>query len=139
LAAEAGGAFEAAMDDDLNVSGALAAMFGLVRGLNQRLDATAPLAPAGSESVLARLDDFDRVFGVLALRDSESAGPDEDLVEWAKARIGARARARADHDFAEADAIRGELEARDIVVEDLADVTRLRVGGHTVVVPRPVG
>ncbi len=136
LAAAARRDFEAAMDDDLNVSEALAAIFGLVREMNQRMDRIAPLAPSGSEAALAVLGDFDRVFGVLTLRESEAAGPDEALVEWAKARVGDRERARADRNFAEADAIRAELEARDVIVEDLADVTRLRVGAHTVVLPK---
>ena len=136
LAGRSRDAFEAAMDDDLNVSEALSAVFGLVREANQTLDVRRPHAPSGAEAVLAVIDAFDRVFGVLALRDLESAGADEGLVEWARARVGARERARANREFARADAIRAELEARGVVVEDLADLTRLRVGSHTVLVPR---
>ncbi|WP_419163592.1 cysteine--tRNA ligase [Candidatus Palauibacter sp.] len=137
LAERSRAAFESAMDDDLNVSEALAAVFGLVREVNHLLDTSRPRAPGGAETVLAAIDDFDRVFGVLALRDLESADADEELVAWATARAGARERARADRDYALADAVRAELEARGVAVEDLADRTRLRLGARTIVVPRP--
>lgn len=138
-AATARHAFEAAMDDDLNVSEALSAVFGLVREANQALDARAPRAPAGADDALRVIDAFDRVFGVLALRDGESGGADEALETWARDRVGERERARAEREFARADAIRAELEARGVIVEDLAEVTRLRLGGRTVLVPRGSG
>ncbi|MYC89148.1 MAG: cysteine--tRNA ligase [Gemmatimonadales bacterium] len=137
-AARAGAAFEAAMDDDLNVSEALSAVFGLVREANHGLDAAHPLAPSGTRDALSVIDAFDRVFGVLAVRDRESSGGDDELVAWATARVGERERARASRDFARADAIRAEIEARGVIVEDLAEFTRLRVGGRTVQVPRPL-
>ena len=140
LAASSREAFEEAMDDDLNVSEALSTVFGLVREANHALDASRPLAPAGSEAVLGVLDDFDRVFGVLALRDreaAEAADAGKELVAWATARVEAREQARAGRDFARADAIREELEARGVTVEDLADRTRLRLGPRTVEVPKP--
>ena len=140
-AASGRAAFEAAMDDDLNVSEALSAVFGLVREANSLLDETFPRAPAGAGAVLGVIDDFDRVFGVLALRDRECADADaaeeEDLVAWATARVEDREDARASRDYARADAIRAELEARGVTVEDLADRTRLRLGPRTVVVARP--
>ena len=139
-AASGRAAFEAAMDDDLNVSEALSAVFGLVREANALLDATFPRAPAGAGAVLGVIDDFDRVFGVLELRDRECADADaaeEDLVAWATARVEDRENARAGRDYARADAIRAELEARGVTVEDLADRTRLRLGPRTVVVARP--
>lgn len=138
-ATRASAAFEAAMDDDLNVSEALSAVFGLVREANHLLDRVHPRAPSGAETALAVIDAFDRVFGVLAVRDRESSGGDDDLVAWATARIGERERARKNRDFARADAIRAELEARGVIVEDLAEFTRLRMGGRTIQVPRPLG
>ncbi|WP_419948109.1 cysteine--tRNA ligase [Candidatus Palauibacter sp.] len=137
LAATGRADFEQAMDDDLNVSEALSTMFGVVREANQALDACHPRAPSGSRAILQVLDAFDRVFGVLALRDRESADADESLEEWATMRVGERERARANREFARADAIRAELEARGVTVEDLAELTRLRVGSRTVLVPRP--
>ena len=137
-AARARAGFEAAMDDDLNVSEALSAVFGLVRGANHLLDRAHPRTPSGVEAALAMIDEFDRVFGVLAVRDRESSGGDDELVAWATARVGERERARTNRDFARADAIRAEREARGVIVEDLAEFTRLRVGGRTIQVPRPL-
>ncbi|WP_419858401.1 cysteine--tRNA ligase [Candidatus Palauibacter irciniicola] len=137
-AARAGAAFEAAMDDDLNVSEALSAVFGLVREANHLLDAAHPRAPLGTGDALAVIDAFDRVFGVLAVRDRESSGGDDELLQWATGRVGERERARASRDFGRADAIRAELESRGVIVEDLAEFTRLRVGGRTIQVPRPL-
>ncbi len=136
VATRARDAFETAMDDDLNVSEALSAVFGLVREANQRLDRAHPGAPLGTGATLDVIGAFDRVFGVLNLRDRESSGSDDDLVAWATARVGERERARANRDFALADGIRAELEARGVIVEDLADLTRLRVGPRTIQVPR---
>ena len=138
VAARARAAFEAALDDDLNVSEALSAAFGLVREANHLLDRAHPRAPSGVEAALAMIDAFDRVFGVLAVRDRESSGGDDELVAWATDRVGERERARTNRDFARADAIRAELEARGVIVEDLAEFTRLRMGGRTVQVPRPL-
>ena len=138
VAAQALAAFEAAMDDDLNVSEALSAVFGLVREANQLLDAAHPRAPSGTGAALAVIEAFDRVFGVLAVRDRESSGGDDEFVAWATARVDERERARANRDFARADAIRAELEARGAIVEDLAESTRLRVDGRTIQVPRPL-
>ena len=76
-------AFTAALDDDLNVSPALAAVFDLVRELNRRdggADAVdAPTPPPG----LALLRDLDRVLAVV----------EEDATAAARRRAGAARRA----------------------------------------------
>ncbi|MDX1395563.1 MAG: cysteine--tRNA ligase [Gemmatimonadota bacterium] len=123
-AARARAGFEAAMDDDLNVSEALAAIFGLVREANTTLDEAGGGAPTGTAETLAALDDFDAVFGVLALRDHEQAAVDDDLETWIEEMIDERKRARGARDFTRADAIRDELLARGIVLEDTAGGTR---------------
>jgi len=124
MSAVARTAFEAAMDDDLNVSEALAAVFGLVRAANQALDRAAPRVPAGVERARAVLEDFERVFGILALRDRESASVIGELAEWVERKIVEREQARAERDFARADAIRDELHERGIVLEDTPQGTR---------------
>ena len=121
---EARAEFEAAMDDDLNVSEALAAVFGLVRQANQALDRAAPSVPAGVGRALDVLADVERVFGVLALKDRELASVAGDLAEWVDGKIAERERARAERDFARADAIRDELLERGIVLEDTPQGTR---------------
>ena len=131
--------FEAAMDEDLNVSEALGAVFRLVRDTNQFLDSTVPNAPIGAKDALSFLDDFEDVFGVLSLMDEEMAGAGEageEVIEWAKNQLVDRERAREKRDFEQADAIRASLEAKGVVVEDLAETTRLRFGSQSVVVPR---
>ncbi len=123
-------AFEAALDDDLNVADALAATFELVREGNALLDA----APAGERAGVAAalgpaLEAFDRVFGVIELRSREADEVDEDLASWVGERIEARSRARRERDFALADAIRDELSERGVTIEDTPEGTRWRLAG----------
>ena len=57
--------FEAAMDEDLNISAALAALFDAIREGNAALDARA-LAPSAAAAVQALLARWDTALGVLA-------------------------------------------------------------------------
>jgi cysteinyl-tRNA synthetase len=115
--------FDAAMDDDLGVSGALAATFDLVRDGNAALD-EGEVGAAGAAVLREALDRFDRVFGVLSLRAREEEIDDPEFARWVEARIEARTRARAERDFARADELREELEARGVVLEDTPTGTR---------------
>ena len=111
-------AFTAAMDDDLNVSAALAAVFDLVREANRRIDARS-LSTGDAASVLAALRDLDRVLGVL---------PDEDtgLDPRIAALLEQRLAARAARDWARSDELRRELLDLGIAVEDTRDGQRWR-------------
>lgn len=121
-------AFTAALDDDLNVSDALAATFTLVREANAALDTAGDVVPEADRDALAgALRDFDAVFGVLTLREGEESARAAELEEWIEERIEARAAARAERDFARADSIRDELESRGIALEDGPDGTRWKV------------
>jgi cysteinyl-tRNA synthetase len=106
--------FERAMDDDLNVSEALGAMFTLVREVN-RLD------PSPEAAAYAR-DQFDRLDTVLNVA---SAPPDVFSDEERKL-LEARAAARTARNWAESDRLRKELEARGVLVEDTARGQRPR-------------
>jgi len=123
IAGRALAAFEAALDDDLNTPAALAALFGFVRETNAELDRTRTVTPGElreARTTLARMDD---VFGVLAL--ARAAAPvDEHLAHWVEERLEQRQAARRRRDFAAADAIRAELTAAGIVVEDTAQGPR---------------
>jgi len=121
--------FEVGMDDDLNVSEALAAVFGLVREVNQKLDEAAPAVPRGVGEVLSVLSDFEAVFGVLGLRSGETGFIDGETEAWAADMIAAREKARAERDFDRADEIRDALLARGIVLEDTAEGTRWKRRG----------
>ena len=115
-------AFGAAMDDDLGVSAALAALFDLVRDVNRRI-ATRSLSTADAERALAALYDLDQVLGLLP----EAAEPplDADLADL----LDRRAAARGARDWAASDRLRDELAARGISVEDTRDGQRWRRAG----------
>ena len=115
---EARSRFEAAMDDDLNVSAALAALFDLVRELNRRI-ADRSLSTADAGRALGFVRDLDRVLAIL---------PDEpaDLPEGAAELLAAREAARANQDWAASDRLRDELAALGVAVEDTRDGQRWR-------------
>ncbi|MEP7379512.1 MAG: cysteine--tRNA ligase [Chloroflexota bacterium] len=114
------GAFKLALDDDLNVSGALGAVFDLVRELNRRVD-TRSLSTADARRAAAALRDFDRVLGVISVPDA--------LPEGAAALLEARAAARAAKEWAKSDELRDTLGALGVAVEDTRDGQRWRVVG----------
>jgi cysteinyl-tRNA synthetase len=111
-------AFGSALDDDLNISAALAAVFDLVRDLNRRLERRS-LSTADADRALATLRDLDRVLAIL---------PDEaeDLEPEVAALLAERAAARAARDFAASDRLRDELAVHGVTVEDTRDGQRWR-------------
>jgi cysteinyl-tRNA synthetase len=111
-------AFGAALDDDLNISEALAALFELVRDLNRRIEARA-LSTDDAARALELLRDLDQVLGVLP-----EAG--EDLDAELQAMLDERAAARVSRDWAASDRLRDALLARGIAVEDTRDGQRWR-------------
>ncbi len=116
--ARARAAFEAAMDDDLNVSAALAAIFDLVRDLNRRIDGRS-LATADAAEALDVLHDLDRVLAILP--------PIDEAIEPELATmLEQRAAARSARDWAASDRLRDELLVRGIAVEDTHDGQRWR-------------
>jgi cysteinyl-tRNA synthetase len=108
--------------DDLNTSGALAAMFDLVRELNASIDA-GEVGAADAPAIRETFARFDRVLGVLALRQAEDERPPVPVDEIERL-IQARKDARLSRNFAEADRIRKDLDARGIVLEDTGSTTR---------------
>jgi cysteinyl-tRNA synthetase len=116
--------FAAALDDDLNVSAGLAAIFDLVRELNRRIDAR-QLSADDARRALEVLADLDQV---LAIGPSAEA----ELPAELQALLEERDRARADRDWAASDRLRDELLGHGIVVEDTRDGQRWRrVEGST--------
>ncbi len=111
-------AFGAALDDDLNASAALAAVFDLVRELNRRIERRS-LSGADAGRALDALRDLDRV---LAILPDPEPGLDADL----EALLAERAAARDARDWAASDRLRDELAARGIGVEDTRDGQRWR-------------
>ncbi len=121
LLAGACAAFGTALDDDLGVSPALAALFDLVRELNRRI-AERMLSTADAARALAALRDLDAVLGVLP-------DPDEALAADLSALLDDRAAARAARDWSASDRLRDELAAAGILVEDTRDGQRWRRAG----------
>jgi len=110
-------AFAEAMDDDLGVPQALAALHETVRAGNSAIDGRdLAAAVAASRSVSAML-------AVLGLDASEPAaasggGAETALDALVRTMIDQRAQARADKDWAAADRIRDAIAAAGITLED---------------------
>jgi cysteinyl-tRNA synthetase len=118
ILAEADRAFGEALDDDLNVSAALAVLFDLVRDLNRRIDSRS-LSTADAATALDAFRSLDEVLGVL---------PDanDQLDDETRRMLDERATARANRDWAASDRLRDELAERGIAVEDTRDGQRWR-------------
>jgi cysteinyl-tRNA synthetase len=107
---------------DLNTAAALGVLFDLVRALNTAIDA-GELGQADTAAVREAFGHFDRVLGVLSLRRREDERPPVPIDEI-ESLIEARRQARLARNFAEADRVRAELDARGIVLEDSGATTR---------------
>jgi cysteinyl-tRNA synthetase len=111
-------AFEAALDDDLNISPALAAVFDLIRELNRRIDGRT-LSTADAGRAIDFIRDLDRVLAIGAAAEEEL---DPDLQKLLDERVAAR----ANKEWAESDRLRVALADRGILVEDTRDGQRWR-------------
>jgi cysteinyl-tRNA synthetase len=111
-------AFGEALDDDLNISEALAALFELVRDLNRRIEGRS-MSTADAGRALALLRELDTVLGVLP-------DPADELPADLQSMLEERAAARSARDWAASDRLRDELAARGVAVEDTRDGQRWR-------------
>lgn len=110
-------AFAEAMDDDLNVPRALAALHETVRAGNSALaDGDDDAARLAMHTVATMAD----VLGLNAVAGSDAASTRESeaLAVLVEAQLSARAEARAAKDWAASDAIRDTLNQAGVVVED---------------------
>jgi cysteinyl-tRNA synthetase len=136
--------FTAALANDLNTAEAAAAISEMVRAANSASDA-GTLGAENAAEILRVLNLFDGVFAVLVDRDAELT---RAALTWAKAegRIGEAApdlvanmgtsdeqieallaerdQAKKARNFARADAIRTELLAKGVIIEDSKDGVR---------------
>ena len=124
-------AFVAAMDDDLSIPSALAAVYEAVRAGNTAIDAgDSPAVAANAVAVRSMLT----VLGIdpLAPEWNEAgaeSGEHAALDSLIQTLIAERNTARANKDFSRADAIRDQLTAAGIVLRDGSDTTHWSVNG----------
>jgi len=119
MVAEADRSFFAAMHDDLNVPKARAYLFELSKRLNKHMDSH-PFS--GSDAQLA-LDLFWRADRILCVLDFGQEIPADDHINLL---IEERSAARASGDFERADALRRELEALGVALDDTPSGSRVR-------------
>jgi cysteinyl-tRNA synthetase len=104
------GQFSAALDEDLNVSAAWGAIFDWVRENNRLLAASQMNAPQAAAALAA----WEKIDTVLGLGRLDQTVPAEIL-----GLLAERQAARKAKDFKRADAIRGEIQAKGWVIEDI--------------------
>jgi cysteinyl-tRNA synthetase len=121
--ASARAAFEAAMDDDLNLPEAMGAIFTLIRSLNRELD-RGTVDRATHAELVALVDEVDDVLGVLPLVERERAGATLSVAE--QEMLDAREAARAAREWATSDRLRASLAEAGIAVEDTPGGQRWR-------------
>jgi cysteinyl-tRNA synthetase len=108
--------FDQAMGDDLNVSSALAAVFGFIRKLNPHLS-DGRISEKQKNAALAVMERLDSVLNVLQCLEPEL---DKDTCRL----LETRAEARRNKNWDEADQLRQELLVRGIKVIDTPEGTR---------------
>ncbi|WP_077074623.1 cysteine--tRNA ligase [Aedoeadaptatus urinae] len=107
--------FMDAMDDDLNTARATGALFTLARDINSFI-AKGPK----KDSLQKAYDTFMELAGVLGILYRREEGDEDSAIE---ALLEERKAARANKDFARADAIRDELFEKGIAIEDTREGT----------------
>jgi len=127
VVSEARAAFEAALDDDLNVPEAMSALFIFLNRTNAVLDELPVLSTEDRQLATSTLTWMDEVLGLLEV-GRRARSVDAELERWIEERIEERRLARGERDWARADAIRDELLGRGIVLEDGAGGTRWKQG-----------
>jgi cysteinyl-tRNA synthetase len=140
---------KSALDDDLNTAEAQAAMFDMLRKTNTALDAL-EVRQDDVKPLLAALEKFDEIFCVLKDDDQPKM---KAILDWAKAegrekeispelmeiagsaqlgdeqvnqKLAEMEAARKARNFKLSDALRGELTAAGIIVENTKDGVRWR-------------
>jgi len=118
LTAKLESCFGGSMDDDLNIGIALSSLFDFVREMNALLDANL-VSKQEAADVGGLMMRIDSVLGVIGKVEVEEALP-QDI----DALVQKREAARKAKNWKEADAIRAQLKAMGIVLEDTAQGVR---------------
>jgi len=110
--------FERKMDDDLNISEALAVIFDFVRDVNKLTD-TNRISKKNAGDVISLMKKFDTVIGVI---DFKEESIDKEILGLAEERE----KARKEKDFARADKIREKIKEKGFIIEDSKEGSRIR-------------
>jgi cysteinyl-tRNA synthetase len=114
--------FQAGLDDDLNTSVALAALFELMKDTNILLESQ-EVGGVNRDQILGLFSDANQVFAVFEA--NQSGIEDKEIADL----IEEREEARRQRDFQRADEIRDLLIARGILLEDTKAGTRWKRTG----------
>lgn len=110
--------FTDALDDDLNISSALGAIFEMVRDVNRAISEQ-QLSASDAQHVSSLMQRFDTVLGLL---ETDEALDDQQL----EALLEERQVARQQRDFARADALRDQIREHGYTIEDTPQGPRLK-------------
>ncbi|MFH0909811.1 MAG: cysteine--tRNA ligase [bacterium] len=110
--------FRAALDDDLNISGALGVLFDMVRDGNKALDGKT-VAPNQAAAVLSLWNGFDAVLGLL---QPVAAAVDPEI----ESLVDQRQAARKAKNWVESDRLRDVILSKGWEVKDTAQGPKLR-------------
>jgi len=108
--------FDKEMDDDLNISNGLAAIFEFVKEINTLIMEN-KIGKHNAKEIIDFMNEIDKVLGIL---DSKA----EDISPELQKLIEERETARKEKDFAKADKIREDLKNKEIILEDTKDGVR---------------
>ena len=122
-AAQARTDFEAAMDDDFNTAGGLAALFDFVRAINTARDAGVGGQPFADAQAI-----FNALIGVLGLNLTTPEAGGQSIAPFVDLLLTIRQDLRKAKQWALSDKIRDELKALGVVVEDSAQGSTWRLG-----------
>ena len=110
--------FEQALDDDLNIAGALGQLFEVVRESNRALNEN-KLAPGQARRLLERWTHINRTLALEPDADANSVSAE------VQALADARATARAEKNWKRSDEVRDEIAALGWIVKDTKDGQKL--------------
>lgn len=116
--------FEEAMDDDLNISAALAALFDFIREVNNYLDKNR-VSRQEAKRIFNMVMRFDEALGVIG-----EVKKQESLSKEAEELIRCREEARHSKDWKEADRLREQLKAMGVIIEDTAQGVKWHIEKH---------
>jgi len=116
--------FEEAMDDDLNINIALAALFDFIRDINNYLDKNR-VSSQEAKRIYDMILRFDLVLGVIG-----EVKEQQKLSKEAEELVRKREEARQAKDWKEADKLREQLKAMGVIVEDTAQGVKWRIEKH---------